>query len=150
MHLKQLFLIIIKIANSSTSAYAVECEHVNLDGVSGPGTCVTAWTSDPISGDKYTKRFCDPGKPSTPTEDSECNKQNPFGTCFCNTTCCNGNFTSKLQWDSSVCSGPEAGLGQDDIFIVQERNGSDGLLKISMFAMLLALGINLFFPSKIQ
>ena len=142
MHLKQLFLIIIKIANRSD--YAVECEHVNLDGVSGPGTCVTAWKSDPISGDEYTQRFCDPGKPSTPTEDSECNKQHPFRTCFCNTTCCNG------EWDSSVCSGSEA--GQDDIFIAVDRSGSgsDGLMKILMFAMLLALGINLFFPSKIQ
>ena len=114
-----MYYIIIKIG------HAVECEHHLGDGVYGPGTCVTAWTSDPLSGDDYTKRFCLP-QVHKPTPDSECNKDHPLRTCWCNTTCCNGD------WDSSVCS------------------GSDGLMKISMFAMLLALGINLFFSSKIQ
>ena len=107
------------------TGHAVECEHVNLDGVSGPGTCVTAWTFDPITGEEYTKRFCDRGKPSKPSPPG-CDENHPLSICFCNTTCCNG------EWESRVCS------------------GSDGLLKLSMFAMLLALGINLFFPSKIQ
>ena len=110
-----MYYIIIKIG------HAVECEHHLGDGVYGPGTCVTQWNTDPLSGDFYTKRFCDRGKPSTPTEPSDCNKDNWMKACFCNTTCCNGEF------DPSVCS------------------GSDGLMKISMFAMLLALGINSFF-----
>ena len=70
MQLKQLFSIIIKIG------HAVECTQGG--GVEGPGTCVTMWSFNPISGEDTTLRYCQQGELIKPESNihSECTRDN--------------------------------------------------------------------------
>ena len=69
-------------------------------GQDGPGTCVTKWSYNPISGEDVTFRYCDDTIVTTPESNihSECTRNDPHIT-----SCFDVDDRKKCAWGFDKC-----------------------------------------------